>query len=121
LQDLLREALHADDRWAWTLANGADANGRCDRRAPVSAGDFFEPTALTEGIGDYLDVVGDVSSVSVAEPAMMLLLAGLTAECAERMAVSSMQNVLDFFAGRIDSALVVDGSRLSGEADLDGK
>jgi hypothetical protein len=51
----------------------------------------------------------------------LTLLAGLTAECAERMAVSSMQNVLDFFAGRIDPALVVNGSRLSGRADLDGK
>ncbi len=35
--------------------------------------------------------------------------AGLTAECAERMAVSSVQNVLDFFAGAIDPALVVNG------------
>ena len=36
-------------------------------------------------------------------------IAGLTAECAERMAVSAVQNVLDFFAGRIDPALVVNG------------
>lgn len=36
--------------------------------------------------------------------------AGLTAECAERMAVSAVQNVLDFFAGRIDPALVVNGA-----------
>jgi D-3-phosphoglycerate dehydrogenase len=36
-------------------------------------------------------------------------IAGLTVECAERMAVSSIQNVLDFFAGRIDPALVVNG------------
>jgi D-3-phosphoglycerate dehydrogenase len=34
-------------------------------------------------------------------------IAGLTAEAAERMAVSSVQNVLDFFAGRIDPTLVV--------------
>lgn len=33
--------------------------------------------------------------------------AGLTAECAARMAVSSVQNVLDHFAGRLDPALVV--------------
>jgi D-3-phosphoglycerate dehydrogenase len=31
-------------------------------------------------------------------------IAGLTAECAERMAVSSVQNVLDFFAGNGDHA-----------------
>ena len=41
-------------------------------------------------------------------------IAGLTAECAERMAVSSVQNVLDFFAGRIDPALVVNGAELNG-------
>jgi D-3-phosphoglycerate dehydrogenase len=36
--------------------------------------------------------------------------AGLTSECAERMAVSAVRNVLDFFAGRIDPALVVNGA-----------
>jgi D-3-phosphoglycerate dehydrogenase len=41
-------------------------------------------------------------------------IAGLTAECAERMAVSSVRNVLDFFAGRIDPALVVNGSAVHG-------
>jgi D-3-phosphoglycerate dehydrogenase len=41
-------------------------------------------------------------------------IAGLTAECGERMAISSVQNVLDFFAGRIDSALVVNGADLNG-------
>ena len=34
-------------------------------------------------------------------------IAGLTAESAERMAISSVQNVLDFFAGRLDPALIV--------------
>lgn len=33
--------------------------------------------------------------------------AGLTAECASRMAVASVQNVLDHFAGKLDRALVV--------------
>lgn len=33
--------------------------------------------------------------------------AALTVECAERMALASVQNVLDFFAGRLDPALVV--------------
>lgn len=33
--------------------------------------------------------------------------AGLTRECAERMAISSAQNILDFFAGKLDAALVV--------------
>ncbi|MDE2383149.1 MAG: hydroxyacid dehydrogenase [Alphaproteobacteria bacterium] len=35
--------------------------------------------------------------------------AALTLECAERMAVSSVQNVLDFFAGKLNPALVVNG------------
>ncbi|WP_395661528.1 hydroxyacid dehydrogenase [Aestuariivirga sp.] len=33
--------------------------------------------------------------------------AGLTAECAARMAVASVQNVIDHFAGRLDPSLVV--------------
>ena len=39
--------------------------------------------------------------------------AGLTTEAAERMAVSSVQNVLDFFAGQLDPALIVNKSALS--------
>jgi D-3-phosphoglycerate dehydrogenase len=42
-------------------------------------------------------------------------IAGLTAECGERMALSSVQNVLDFFAGSIDPALAVNGAQLNGE------
>ncbi len=34
-------------------------------------------------------------------------IAGLTAQAAERMAMSSVQNVLDFFAGRLDPDLIV--------------
>jgi D-3-phosphoglycerate dehydrogenase len=34
-------------------------------------------------------------------------IAGLTAQAAERMAVSCVQNVLDFFAGVLDPALIV--------------
>jgi D-3-phosphoglycerate dehydrogenase len=42
-------------------------------------------------------------------------IAGLSAECGERMAISAVQNVLDFFAGRIDPALVVNGAHLNGK------
>jgi len=38
--------------------------------------------------------------------------AGLTNECAARMAVSSVQNVLDFFDGRLDPALLVNAAHL---------
>ena len=36
-------------------------------------------------------------------------IAALTQECAERMAVSSVQNALDFFDGSLNSDLVVNG------------
>ncbi|TPJ30189.1 MULTISPECIES: hydroxyacid dehydrogenase [unclassified Mesorhizobium] len=42
-------------------------------------------------------------------------IAGLTAECGERMAVSSVRNVLDFFEGKIDPALVVNGPEINGK------
>ncbi|WP_282608582.1 hydroxyacid dehydrogenase [Pelagibius sp. Alg239-R121] len=38
--------------------------------------------------------------------------AGLTLECAERMAVSSARNILDFFAGKLDAALVVNRAEI---------
>ena len=42
--------------------------------------------------------------------------AGLTEEAAARMGISSVQNILDFFAGRLDPALVVNKASLSGPA-----
>ena len=33
--------------------------------------------------------------------------AGLTAECAARMGIAAAQNILDFFAGKLDTNLVV--------------
>lgn len=52
--------------------------------------------------------------LSMDEVVLSPHIAGLTAECAERMAVSSVQNVLDFFAGHIDPALVVNGGHANG-------
>jgi D-3-phosphoglycerate dehydrogenase / 2-oxoglutarate reductase len=43
--------------------------------------------------------------------------AALTVECAERMAIASVQNVLDFFAGTLDPALVVNRAAV-GHKDL---
>jgi D-3-phosphoglycerate dehydrogenase / 2-oxoglutarate reductase len=40
--------------------------------------------------------------------------AALTVECAERMAIASVQNVLDFFAGKLDPALVVNAAAIGG-------
>jgi D-3-phosphoglycerate dehydrogenase / 2-oxoglutarate reductase len=39
-------------------------------------------------------------------------IAALTAECSLRMALSSVQNVLDFFDGKIDTSLVVNGAHI---------
>ena len=38
--------------------------------------------------------------------------AGLTAECAARMAISSVQNILDFFAGRLSPSLIVNAAEI---------
>lgn len=38
--------------------------------------------------------------------------AGLTSECAARMAVASVQNIIDHFAGRLDPALVVNAAEV---------
>ncbi|MES2915067.1 MAG: hydroxyacid dehydrogenase [Pseudomonadota bacterium] len=44
--------------------------------------------------------------------------AALTVECAERMAIASVQNVLDFFAGKLDPALVVNAAAIGGHKEL---
>lgn len=38
--------------------------------------------------------------------------AGLTAECAARMAISSVQNILDFFAGKLPPSLIVNAAEI---------
>ncbi len=38
--------------------------------------------------------------------------AGLTAECTERMSVAAVRNIIDFFAGRLDPGLVVNRTSL---------
>jgi D-3-phosphoglycerate dehydrogenase / 2-oxoglutarate reductase len=44
--------------------------------------------------------------------------AALTVECAERMAVDSVQNVLDFFAGKLNPAVVVNAAAIGGRKEL---
>jgi len=39
--------------------------------------------------------------------------AGLTRECAARMSISAARNILDFFAGKLDPALVVNAAKAS--------
>jgi D-3-phosphoglycerate dehydrogenase / 2-oxoglutarate reductase len=54
----------------------------------------------------------------LADPRVVLTphSAGLTQECAARMAVAAAQNILDFFAGRLDPSLVVNHDHVSGLA-----
>jgi D-3-phosphoglycerate dehydrogenase / 2-oxoglutarate reductase len=44
--------------------------------------------------------------------------AALTVECAERMAIASVQNVLDFFAGKLDPHLVVNAASARGLKEI---
>ncbi|MFN0191645.1 MAG: hydroxyacid dehydrogenase [Aestuariivirga sp.] len=42
--------------------------------------------------------------------------AGLTQECARRMAIASAQNILDYFDGKLDPALIVNAKQLSSKS-----
>jgi len=72
-------------------------------------------TALTEGkvAAAGLDVFDDEPPakdhplLAFTQVALTPHIAGLTQQAGERMAMSSVQNVLDFFAGRIDTDLIV--------------
>lgn len=73
-------------------------------RAALASGHVF-------GAGiDVFDVEPPVDGGPFAAQDNAILsphIAGLTAECAERMAISSVQNVLDYFDHKIDPELVV--------------
>ena len=54
-----------------------------------------------------MDPGGNAPLILFEEIVLTLHIAGLTQECAERRAISSVQNVLDFFGCRLDQNLVV--------------
>ncbi|MEO6608908.1 MAG: hydroxyacid dehydrogenase [Aestuariivirga sp.] len=85
----------------------------------AARGGLIDEAALDQALlsrklyGAGLDVFGveppKAESPLLANPYVTLSphSAGLTAECAARMGVSSAQNILDFFAGKLDANLVV--------------
>jgi D-3-phosphoglycerate dehydrogenase len=79
------------------IDEGALASALSDGRVAAAGLDVFndEPPARDHPLFGFDQVV------------LSPHIAGLTHESAERMAVSSIQNVIDFFAGRLDSDLIV--------------
>jgi D-3-phosphoglycerate dehydrogenase / 2-oxoglutarate reductase len=90
----------------------------------AARGELVDETALDATLreGKLRHAALDVLSVEPPRPDHPLLSnpkvtisphnAGLTDECAARMAVASVQNILDYFAGRLDSRLVVNTSQI---------
>lgn len=84
----------------------------------TARGGLIDEAALASALQSHLGAAGievfDVEPPAVTHPLFGLpnvVLtphnAALTVECAERMALASVQNVLDFFAGRLDASLIV--------------
>jgi D-3-phosphoglycerate dehydrogenase len=91
----------------------------------AARGGLIEETALDQALrnGRLFAAGLDVLSSEPPKPDHPLLSnervtisphsAGLTDECAARMAVASVQNILDFFVGKLDRALVVNAAAIS--------
>ena len=94
----------------------------------TARGGLIDETALAAALAEGR-IAGAGLDVFVSEPpaadhpllasgrtVLMPHMAGLTQESAMRMSISSVQNVLDFFTGQLDPALVVNAASLSAVA-----
>lgn len=131
-QDLRAALGEADAVAVCTPKSGAALIGRSEIAAMqpgavivnTSRGGLVDEAALAEALqsghlgGAGLDVfeaepVSSENGMLIRSDAVLTPhVAGLTRECSERMAVAAVQNVLDFFAGRIDPGLVVNRDAL---------
>lgn len=113
-------------------ALGAAEMAKIKRGAVIvntARGGIVDETALADALRDGRIAAAGLDVFDVEPPApdhpllafdQVLLsphIGGLTAEGAERLAVYSVRNVLDFFAGRLDPALVVNAAALRGRKD----
>ena len=109
----------------------SDALAALPRHAVVvnaSRGGLIDEAALVAALGggEIAGAALDVFEQEPTPPDNPLLgldnvvlsphLAGLTAECAERMSMRCAQNVLDFLAGSLDPACVVNPEALAGDS-----
>ena len=86
--------------------------GIVDEPALIAALQSGQVAAAGIDVFDDEPVSGDNLLFEMDQVILSPHIAGLTSEAAEGMATSSVQNILDFFAGRLDPCLVVNGDNI---------
>ncbi len=89
--------------------------GIIDERALVDALDKDKVGAAGLDVFEAEPMPGDHPLLQFDQVLMTPHIAGLTQDAAERMAISSAENILDFFCGEIDHTLVVNREQIYAE------